>query len=219
MANTDLDESILKVFLVDPDADGQEWPRNDNGKNQKNIVTDLGLAHDNSKDKVKISRAMKRLEHVGIVERRPNKIDELGKKWAIKTDIETIKSIFKTYPGLQPVLRSNWYILDVVCHEHDELLKYLIEYEANMPLHEIPARVINIIIDDFRGCMNRSTNFFKKCLLYNSEELETMFDMIRSNIDHTILRKDSLTGLPMSFDIAYRACQVADSLDISDTTK
>ena len=223
MAHSDIDARILKLFIVDPDADSQEYPKNKNGKNQKNIISDLGLVPNNSKDKVKISRAINRLCEIDVIERRPNEIDVLGKFWAIKTDIESIRTIFKTYPNLRKALQSNWCILDVVYNEHAELLKCMIECEVNPLLYEIPPRTITRAIDavrlNFKGRMNESATFFEKCLLYDSDELDTMLIRITANNDHIFSHKGSIMRLPRTFEVAYRACLVADSLDIFATTE
>ena len=67
--------------------------------NQNNIADLIGKNHkEKSTNRVHVSRCMKKLKP--FLERRPNEIDELGKKWILKEDFETIRQIVRIYPSV-----------------------------------------------------------------------------------------------------------------------
>lgn len=217
--NIGLETGILKVFFSDPEADSQSYPINESGLNQNTLVSKLGLNQEKNTHRVQVSRAIKQLDTIEILERRPNKIDELGKKWSIKTDIEAVKIIFHNYPDLQPLLQSNWYILNVVYTEHADFINDMIEYDSDTPLPYISSNFIEDIKGSFMYCMEQSPNFFKNCLIYNSDALEKLFGTLGTTMRHIIINDHWVSQLPGILDIGFRGCLVADSLEHVDSIK
>jgi hypothetical protein len=101
-------------------------------RNQNQITDSIGKNHDNSTDRVHVHRALKNLEP--YLKRSRNELDELGKKWTInldvetitryeakerqqatietmKRDMETIKQIVKNYPSLIPNLQEKGWVM------------------------------------------------------------------------------------------------------------
>lgn len=80
----------------------------------QNQITDLIGNHENSTDRVHVSRSIKKLKpHLAQC---INGFDEAGKRWVLKEDLETIRQIVVKYPLLLPQFQKN-----------DKLLSMLVE--------------------------------------------------------------------------------------------
>lgn len=71
-------------------------------RNQNQITDLIHKDREKSTDRVHVHRALKNLKP--YFERRPNQLDELGKRWVLKKDIDTIRQIVKEYPSPSIVL-------------------------------------------------------------------------------------------------------------------
>ena len=119
-------------------------------RNQNQITNLIGKDHNNSTDRVHIHRAIKNLEP--YLERVPNQLDDLGKKWTLRQHIETTRQIVENYPSLIFYLQRNQIIINQLFAENKTLNNVL----------EIPVR------DFFANMIQLSPTFFKTILVQKS---------------------------------------------------
>lgn len=124
-------------------------------RNQNQIADIIGN-REKSTDRVHVSRCLKKLKP--FLERHQNGLDELGKKWRLKHDIETIMQIVERYPKLLSNLQKNDEVLNMVLKKH-VLLVNLNEFIYKKNLLSFKAKLII------------SPTFFKICLRNSPQTL------------------------------------------------
>lgn len=125
----------MKADLTQIEADILSVLLDFSPRNQNQITDSIGKSHDNSTDRVHVHRALKNLEP--YLKRSRNELDELGKKWTIKLDVETItryeakkrqqatietmkrdmetiKQIVEKYPSLIPILQEKGWVMTLL---------------------------------------------------------------------------------------------------------
>lgn len=125
----------MKADLTQIEADILSVLLDFSPRNQNQITDSIGKSHNNSTDRVHVHRALKNLEP--YLKRSRNELDELGKKWTIKLDVETItryeakerqqatietmerdmetiKQIVKNYPSIIPILQEKGWIMTLL---------------------------------------------------------------------------------------------------------
>lgn len=134
-------------------------------RNQNKITEEIGKDYENSTDRVQVHRAIQKLKK--YFERKLLELEERGKKWTLKKDIETMKEIVNDYPELLTTLQSN-----------DTILTMLVDKHVN-----------DIFVDEwlsedqtleFKNRLGKSPTFFKLYLLRGSQELRNAFDALFS---------------------------------------
>lgn len=91
--------------------------------NQNQIADLIGKNHKvTSTNRVHVTRCLKELKK--YLDRVPNELDELGKKWVLKQDIETIRQIVKNYPSLISDLQKSDIVLSLLI-DKDNFDKYI----------------------------------------------------------------------------------------------
>ncbi len=83
-------------------------------RNQNQITDLIHKDRKKSTDRVHVHRALKNL--APYLERSPNKLDELGKRWVFKKDIDIIRQIVKKYPSIVPDLQKSDIILSMLAN-------------------------------------------------------------------------------------------------------
>ena len=148
-------------------------------RNQNQITDSIGKNHDNSTDRVHVHRALKNLKP--FLKRHSNEIDELGKKWSLKQDLNTMRQIAIKYPSLNPELQKNEKVLSLLVENYCKLTHpyplfwVFMQDKEKKELNDL----IPLIVEEFKKKLNSSQTFFKAFLtkdekiLYN--EINTIY--------------------------------------------
>jgi len=171
--------------------------------NQNQIADLIGNNHKKSTDRVHVSRCLENLKT--YLDRAPNDLDELGKKWVLKQDIQTLRQITEKYPSLISDLQKNDKFLSILIEKHSwifKLPKLIPERRliVETPGHEIPRPEYELN-DDWEAMPSKpdkelneaylleaeaklklklelSPDFFKICILNDPDNLKDIFDEI-----------------------------------------
>lgn len=172
---------------------------------------------DNSTNKVKVSRALKRFEMMGWLKiKQEIKKDGRNKIFTLKKNIETVKHIKKEYQYILPLFQVNDDIVSMIIQEHLLLILDMYEYEKNKKIES--DEDVEDVINLFKYYLRTSSSFFELCLDWDSDTLETICRNIKLDTKsyvsftqhHFVNNKDSFV-----LDVlgsAYKACLVADSV-------
>lgn len=134
--------------------------------NQNNIAKLIGLDPDKSTPRVQVSRVLKKLNKQGYLEQVRLEIDELGKKWAMKRDIETIEGISKEYPEIIPTMQQNEIIISLIV---DKLYFFT---EEPGPVSDLKGIVETENREKIKTMLKLSTTFLKIFLQQSTDDLK-----------------------------------------------
>lgn len=174
--------------------------------NQNTIAGLIGLDPDKSTSRVQVSRALKKLNERGYLERKRNELDELGIKWTLKKDIEIIQLILEKYPEMLQMLHNNFIIRDLVYQKHVNLIS---EFYQHMGRSSDTKAVLKF---HYSHMLSLSPTFFKNFLLNDSSTLDQVFSDLYNKTQKYIITDESLKH-PIILETCFRACVISDRVN------
>jgi|GEM_PF-5167451 len=175
-----------------------------NSYNQNNITSLVGLDPIKSTHRVQVSRAITNLSK--YLERKRNDLDELGKRWALKKNIEIIKEISEKYPEILEILRYDNIVCKMVYQKHVDLISEFyqhIEGNFNTDKH---------LEWNFLYQLNQSPSFFKYWLQNDSSTLDQIFSDLYNKTQRYIITDDQIKH-PRILETCFRACVISDRVN------
>lgn len=187
-------------------------------RNQNKIATASGKIYDKSTDRVQVHRAIQRIKKYFKRSTSPE-IDEMGKFWALRKDLKTIKQVVLDYPELLQTFQEN-----------DDVLTMLVDKHVNEVCTD------ECLSDDqkheFRKRLKTSAAFFRLWLLEEPKTLRGTIDTLFSitergqEFERQEKEKEKLIGGGLQtlgfaihqpsfnylIDIVFRTCVGADIL-------